>query len=94
MSDTIYIEGIRIFPPREGAPEFVKGNVIVTPNELIKFLKEQEEHASEYNGEKQFRMQLLEGRSGLYLSLDTFKPQKQTQQQETPEQNEEDDLPF
>jgi hypothetical protein len=95
MSDTIYTEGMRIFAPRNEAPDFVKGTIIITPNELFKFFKDQEEHKTEYNGETQFRLQLLEGRNGLYTTLDTYKPQNNEQNKEVPVQEpNQDDLPF
>ena len=92
--ETIYTEGIRIFAPREGAPDFVKGNVVVTPNELIAFLKTQEEHASEYKGTKQFRMALLEGRNGLYLTLDTYKAPAKQEEAQAENSQDDGDLPF
>lgn len=95
MSDTIYTEGMRIFAPRNEAPDFVKGTIIITPNELFKFFKDQEEHKTEYNGETQFRLQLLEGRNGLYTTLDTYKPQNNEQNKEVPvQERNQDDLPF
>ena len=109
MSDTIYVKGVRIFTPHEKAPDFVKGSVIITPNELFQFLKEQEENFTEYNGQKQLRCQLLEGDKGLYLSVDTYKPTKLDKQVEAGEHDlgeiskkavsidafpTEDDLPF
>ena len=102
MSDTIFVEGIRVFPPHEKAPDFVKASLIITPRELIDFLKSQADNMTEYNGKKQLKCQMLEGRSGLYLSVDTYKRdetpapptaedvQAETQAQEDPE----DKLPF
>ena len=40
--ETIYVDGIRIFEPHENEPDFVKGSLIITPNDLIEFLKQQE----------------------------------------------------
>ena len=40
MSETIYAKGIRIFPKNENAPDFVKGTMIISLNELVKFCKE------------------------------------------------------
>ncbi len=94
MSDTIYTEGLRIFAPRNEAPDFVKGTIIITPNELFKFFKDQEEHKTEYNGETQFRLQLLEGRNGLYTTLDTYKPEKNETNTKDVQPDQGDELPF
>lgn len=73
MSNTVYPKGIRFFKPFSSAPDFVKGGIVVTPNELIKFCKENEEYLTEYNGEKQLKLQLLEGKDGLYITVNTYK---------------------
>lgn len=92
----IYPKGIRTFAPRGEAPEYILGSMIITPNELFEWLKEQKKHASEYNGNTQFRFTIIEGKedeNGLkspYLVLDTFKPNTQ---QSIP-QSGSDDLPF
>ena len=36
--ETIYAEGLRFFNPRETAPEFVKGEVIVNLKEFFDFV--------------------------------------------------------
>ena len=74
MSDKIYPKGLRTFPPREGAPDFVKGTLIVTPRELIDFCKENESLLTDYKGAKQLRCNMLEGDKGLYFQVDTWKP--------------------
>ena len=85
MSDTIYPKGLRLFPPREGAPDFVKGTLIVTLNELINFGKENDHLLTEYNGQKQLKCQLLEGDKGIYLKVDTWKPEPNQQPVAQPE---------
>lgn len=79
MADKIYPKGIRVFAPRSGAPSFVKGSVVVNPNELVRWLKENSGLLTEYKGEKQLKLDLLEGKDGLYMAVNTFKK---------------DDLPF
>ena len=104
MSETIYPKGIRVFKPNENAPDFVKGTVIITMNELFTFCKENENLLSEYNGNKQLKCQLLDGNNGIYMSVDTWKPDQSNGASNqvsnvaepepaslTPEQ---DDLPF
>ncbi len=78
MSKSVYVNGIRIFKPHEKAPKFVKGTVLITLNELVKFAKENAEYLRDYNGEKQLPCQLLASEDGrLSLKLDTWKPSGQ-----------------
>lgn len=97
MADTIYAEGIRVFAPREGAPDFVKGQMIIGLNELIEFCKKNPDYLSEYNGKKQLKLNLLEGNKGLYTTVDTFKPttrEQQPAQSFTNNDVKNDDFPF
>jgi len=73
MSDKVYVKGMRVFPPHENAPDFVKGSLIITPRELVEFLKTQKERFTEYKGMKQLKCQILEGDNGLYFMVDTYK---------------------
>ena len=91
MADTIYVEGMRVFPPHQNAPDFVKGSLIITPRELVEFFKTQADNMTEYNGKKQLRCQILEGNKGLYFTVDTYKPKAKP---EAPEAPAEDGLPF
>ena len=92
MSETIYPKGVRIFAPHSNAPDFVKGTVIITPNELFKFCKENEEYMTDYKGEKQLKLQLLENDKGLYVKVDTWKPSGEANSTPVPEDGEA--LPF
>jgi len=99
----IYVKGMRVFPPHEKAPDFVKGTLLITPNVLDKFCEENAEYMTEYKGEKQLKCQILEGDTGLYFTVDTWKKdssqssQKDTEfdkpkEMEAPEDSSE--LPF
>ena len=90
MADTIYVKGIRIFPKTDGAPDFVKGSGVITINELVKFCAENPDYMSEYQGNMQLRFELLEGRNGLYFTVNTYKKKKE----EPPKVEDNDDLPF
>lgn len=74
----IYPSGIRVFSPRQGSPDFVRGSIVITPNALYKWLKENPTLLSEYNGEKQISLDLLDGNKGLYVAVNTY--QKDNQQ--------------
>ena len=89
--EKIYPKGLMVFGPRDGAPDFVKGVVVLSMRELMEWAKTQQEHYSDYNGKKQLRFQLLEGEKGLYLQLDTWKPEKKA---EPTQPKKSDDLPF
>ena len=98
MAETIYVKGINTFPKNDKAPDFVLGSGVITPNVLIAFIKEHQEHLTEYKGEKQLKVNFLKGRNGqINITLDTFKPEaKEVQTESIPVRSEQvdDDLPF
>lgn len=90
--EKIYPKGMVTFSPREGAPDFVLGQLVVTMRDFLEWSKTVQEHYREYNGKKQLRFNILNGEKGVYIQLDTYKP-KETQKAATvAEKN--DDLPF
>ena len=75
MADKIFPEGIRVFSPRNGAPDFVKGSIVITPNQLITWLKANKDVLTDYKGEKQLNLDLLSSKEGkLFVSVNTYKP--------------------
>lgn len=76
MANTVYPKGIKTFAKNEKAPDFVLGTAIITLNEFVSWCKgEGEEYLSEYNGQKQIRLQILNGKDGRpQLTVDTYKP--------------------
>ena len=76
--EKVFPKGMMAFKPNEKAPDFVKASVMVTPNELISWLKENSDYLTEYKGNKQLKLQLLENDKGLYFVVDTYQPTKQT----------------
>jgi hypothetical protein len=94
----ITLKGIRLFPKKDNQPDFVIASGVLTPDDLNAFLIDQAEHQSEYNGAKQFRIQVLKGKdaSGPYIVLDTYKAAAAPTQgpQAVPELPELPDLPF
>lgn len=76
MSETIYPEGVMVFSPRDKSPDFVVGSLVITPNDLIAWLKSKPELLTEYKGKKQIKLQILKGKKGLYASVDTYKPKE------------------
>lgn len=90
----IYPKGINFFAPRQGAPEWVKGSIIISPNELFKWLKENPDLITEHEKHgKQIRLTATD--KG--ISVDTWKPTPKEQPQEANgNKNDEysDNLPF
>ena len=41
MADIQWTDGVRIFPPNENAPDFVKGDIVINPEQAIAWLKKQ-----------------------------------------------------
>lgn len=80
----IYPKGISVFPPHEKAPEFVKGTILITPNDLIQWLKDNPGYLKDYKGNKQLRLQLKTGTKGLYCEVDQYEGKK----------DDRDSLPF
>lgn len=98
MSDEkILPKGIRFFQKHEKAPEFVLGTLIISLNELVQFCKDNPSLLSEYNGQKQLKLQVKKSKGGnLYADIDTYKP-GQSAPEPSPTANKEqpgDDLPF
>ena len=92
--ETIYAEGLRFFNPRETAPEYVKGEVIVNLKEFFDFVSTQKEHYTEYQGNKQLKLNMLSGKSGMYFTVDTFKPTPKGAATQKVEVASAADLPF
>lgn len=72
-TEKVFLKGFRFFKPNDKAPIFVKASVVLSPNELIACIKENEKYFTEYNGNKQLKLQLLENDKGLYFVVDTYK---------------------
>lgn len=72
MSNTkIYPKGISYFAPRQGAPEFVKGDIILNMDELIAWMKDNEQLTTTHDKYgKQFKLKVTD--KG--LSVNTWKP--------------------
>lgn len=93
-------KGIVVFPKGDNSPDFVLGNMILTPKVFLEWCKEKKEHLTEYTdseGEKhkQLKFQIKNGKYGINFELNTWKPDSQrTVKQVNPVEQEDDDLPF
>ncbi len=99
MADKVFAKGIRTFAKKDSQPDFVLGEMVITPNELFTWLNgEGAQYLTEYKDTKQLKLQVTKNRGGgLMLAVNTYKPQ-QTQQQAPHRQNDNFDdsenLPF
>ncbi len=92
MAEKNYINGLRGFAPRQNAPDFVLGSMIITVEDLAKWIKANEAEATEYNGKRQFKCNVLRAKNGgITFELDTWKPQPK---EEPVQEQEQGDLPF
>ena len=67
MTDPIFPNGIRVFPPNEGAPDFVKGALSIETNKFCAWLGQQPD--------PMVRLDIKLSRNGKwYLQLNTWVP--------------------
>ncbi len=88
---SIYPAGIRTFKPHPKAPDFIKGTLIISLNELAKFCKENPELLTEYKGEKQLKCKMLDGKFGISIEVDTWRAEKKEPEDLNPDKT---DIPF
>jgi len=72
--DKNFVEGMRYFPPREKAPDFVKGTISVEPAKLMEYLETQE---TDDKGYVKFQIKLSKN-GKYYLEVDTWKPENKS----------------
>ncbi len=91
--EKVYPQGIRTFDRNDKAPDFVLGTIVITPNDLVKWLKgEGAQYMTEYQGNKQIRLQATKTKDGrLSLSVDTYKPNSNNASKKP---QDDDSLPF
>lgn len=80
------LKGIKLFPKKDNQPDFVIAAGVITLDDLQAFWIDNKEHLSQYNGKEQMRVQLLKGKdSGLYFTVDTWKPSAEPKLPAAPE---------
>ena len=63
-----FANGLRIFKPREGAPEFIKGAIVINKGELIQWLSGKGDEV---------RLDIKESKKGSwYASVNDYRPNK------------------
>jgi len=84
--ETIFINGMRFYKPKENSPEWIKGNLVIEKTELVEFLKTCPTET--------VRIDLKKSKEGkLYLALNTFNPiKKEEPKRESPKSI--DSIPY
>lgn len=93
---TIFVNGIRTFPKNDNSPEWVVGNGVIVPRELLDFLKSSEavENMTEYKGQKQLPITMIKNRNGsIGFRINNYKPQASDVKMQH-DQEDDSDLPF
>ena len=77
---TKFPQGVRVFAPKENAPLFVKGQIIITPKELFQWLKDNPDMMTDYKDQKQLKLAITERKDGKGWNtiVDTYKPKNDT----------------
>ena len=70
MADAEWMDGLRIYPPKEKAPDFVKGDIVINPEQAIAWLKKQ-------NGTVRLELKTKKSDGSLYATV-KHKPQRQS----------------
>lgn len=81
--EKIFVEGLYFNPPREGAPDFVKGQLSIEPKKFVEFLRAQVAHI---NDKGYIKLDVLQSKDGLkhYAVVNTWKPEKEEKRGEIP----------
>jgi hypothetical protein len=78
MAEQKFIDGLKAFKPKQ---EFIKCELVITLNDLVKFCKDHPEYLTEYNGQKQIKVQVKESKNGTwYCALNEYDKAKVNQQ--------------
>lgn len=74
MAEKIYPQGLRTFAKHPNQPDFVLGTLVITLDDLKEWVEgEGKQYLTEYNGKKQIRLQILQGKDKVNLQVDTYK---------------------
>lgn len=90
----IYPQGVRVFAKRDGAPDFVLCEIVISPRQLVDWLKgEGKDLLTDYKGEKQLKLTVKDGNKGPYAQVNTYTP-KAKDGGASGSREEDDSLPF
>ena len=76
--EMVFAQGITIFKPREGSPDYVKGTVIVSLENLIEWCENNDQYLTTHSTYgSQLKLEIKESQGGmLYFQVNTYKPGK------------------
>lgn len=63
MAEKVFVNGIRVFKPRDNAPDFVIADLVIKRDDLIDFLKTQN---------YEFKAVIKKGNKGYYMEVNTY----------------------
>ena len=88
MSDEIeFVDGLFVYAPRDGAPDFVMGAAVIKPAEFIAWLQKR--------GSDDVRLAFKIAKSGkAYASVDTYKPKEKGERSAPASSDDFDSIPF
>lgn len=70
MAETIFINGIQVYAPRQGAPDFVKGALVINPVEFAEFMRTNSQYI---NDKGQIRADIKCSKGGKwYIAVNTY----------------------
>lgn len=88
MADKIFVDGMRFYRPREGAPSFIKGQVSIDVEQFKEFLKK-------HQGPKYLNIDLkLSSGGNLYFELNTYKKKEEAPKEQVQEEIAPSEIPF
>ena len=80
MAETIFADGISVFVPNAKAPEFIKLDVSINPEQLAAWARDNKQYITDRGF---LKLQVKESKKGtLYIDVNTFVPQKQEAQKQ------------
>jgi|688.fasta_scaffold339319_3 hypothetical protein len=91
MADKVYPKGISFFKPSKNAPDFIIGSLVISPNELFAWLKENPDAITEH---EKYGKQVKFTLTDKGVQLDTWKPTASTAQPQQGFANKKDDSNF
>ena len=76
MADVEWMDGLRIFPPNDKAPDFVKGDIVIEPERAIAWLKKQD-------GTVRLELKTKKSDGSLYATVKQKRPRNQDPRNQT-----------
>jgi len=76
--EAVFAQGITIFKPREGAPDYVKGSIIVSIEQFVDWCEKNAQYITTHaTYGDQIKFEVKESQGGmLYLQVNTYKSNK------------------